>query len=1166
MQPGFRRRAPAFVNDDLPLKINKEKTMKGDFSKLEFDAADNYTGVLYQQGRVFVDTDGTAETLIESHLRTTLAQDTIGPDVAAVPAEAPDSLKVVQAEATGTEVKITLKPGRVWADGVPLFVPGTMDIELSAPYLPAPFHPTLPPAIDATAKDAVVLEVWEEAFNAFQDPHHLIEPALGGVDTTERVKVSYGLKLLRLDAGDECGNLADKLADDFAAKGKLTVTPSSSVSITGDCPVELGGGYTGFEHFLYRIEVAEPDGSGNARFKWSQFNGGLVGRGDFTSTGATTGTVHVKANNQMIDHCGLSSFYLEALAFDATVGHWRVVFTADATPQDDTLSLTNTSGTWPATAPATAFFRLWNGIALMSAFPIPPMGTEASPLKDGITLAFDAPAAGLYTPGDYWTLPVRASGSAIDADWIAANWPNNAPPHGVHYHRVLLAILNWSGAEPVTITAPSQIQDCRQVFQPLTRIRGCCRYTVGDGMASFGDFATIQAAVNALPATGGEICVLAGQYEENVMISGKDNITIKGCGERTRVATTTGGPVFAISDADNIRVESMAVIAGADSPGVQVAATPASRGIVLHNLLMSASTRGAIEVMGGRFIKIEECRIFMEDVSSPWPAVFVTADDVLIERNAIRVLPSRTPEFSRAVASAGRGGLQIGGTSERARIINNLIEGGIGNGITLGSLEQVREDGTVEPSDSGWVVDAFDPCSPCEPGDTHVPPESEGEDTPTYQSAGPLYDVLIERNRIFDMGLNGIGVVAFFDLSVQDEFITVVELHIVANEIRGCLWRTLATIPAEMLNAMGYGGIALADCELLTIHHNLIENNGPNHLEPICGIFVLHGEGLDISDNRIFNNGAKTDQPAHAAKDGRRGGINIVLAVATTTPTQIASRDTLYPIQDGIPAAKIHDNVVSQPLGQALSLTALGPVSVVNNHLVSRGMLLRANPLSPSFLASTVLIVNMGVSNEFYLQLFGFAALAAGNYDLASIARAPRASLDDKRIGYYLANGNILFNDNVCQLNLLESGVGFALSSLMLVSLDDVGFHNNQCDCDLLDDFVIVGAVVMGFSVRVEGNRFKEGVLNARYSAMTIGIMNATVGNQSTHCLWVIDLLKGKPGPSLSINSGNKVLADWLTATTPSLLDNFPYLNCKQREIDVTDAGFRLGAYNVKSD
>ncbi len=1104
--------------------------MKGDFSKLDFDPADNYTGVLYQQGRVFVDTDGVAETLIDGHLRTTLAQDTIGADVVAVPAEVADSLKVIEAEATATEVKVTVKPGRVWADGVPLFIPGTADIELIAPYLPAPFHPTPPDAIDVGKKDAVVLEVWEEAFSAFQDPHHLIEPALGGVDTTERVKVSYGLKLLRLETGDECGNLADKLADDFAAKGKLSVTPSASVTITGDCPVDFGGGYTGFEHYLYRIEVAEPDSGGNARFKWSQFNGGLVGRGTFTSTGASTGTVEIKANNQMINHCGLPSFYFEALAFDADRGHWRVVFTADATlPQDDVLSLTNISGTWPATAPETAFFRLWNGIALMSAFPVPPLGTEANPLKDGILLAFDTPAAGLYTPGDYWAFPVRAVGAAIDEEWIAANWPDEAPPDGVHYHRVPLAILEWSSAAPVTITAPTQIIDCRRVFQPLTRLRGCCRFTVGDGMASFGDFDTIQAAINALPATGGEICVLGGQYEEHVTIDGKDNITIKGCGGRTRVITTTAGSVFTIADSKNIRLESMALIAGTDSAGVQVAAEPSSRRIVLHNLFVSASNRGAIEVMAGEFVTIEKCRILMHDIASPWPAVFVTADDVLIEDNVIRVRPSRIgEEIVIEEVTAGRGGLQIGGTSERVRIIDNLIEGGIGNGITLGSLEQVNEDGTTEPPDGGGFPHGDDPCNPCAPGDTHVPPEPEEEGEPTYQSAGTLYDVLIERNRIFEMGLNGISVVAFFDLSAQDEFISVTGLRIVANEIRRCLRRPLAAIPAQMLNAMGYGGIALADCELLVIRHNLIEDNGPNHLEPICGIFLLHGEGVDISDNRIVNNGAKTDQPANTAKDGRRGGINIVLAVATTAPTPIG--DLLYPVQDGVPAVKIHDNIVSQPLGQALALQALGSVSVVNNHLTSRGLVLRLSPLSLSFIATSVMIMNLGVSNEWYWQLTGFSAMAKSGAGLDLTAGIdvtddavilPRAGLDDRRIGSYLANGNVLFSDNRVDLNLLEAGLGFAISSIAIFTLDDLGFHDNQCDCNLLDDFVFVHALLFGVSLRVSDNRLKEGLRNALLSGMTIGFMNATTANQSTHCILVAGLQ-----PNLRVDEHNKALIE----------------------------------------
>jgi hypothetical protein len=536
--------------------------MKGDFSKLDFNPADNYTGVLYQQGRVFVDTDGTSETLIENHLRTILAQDAIGPNVAAVPAAQPDSFKVVQAQATTTDVTVTLKAGHLWADGIPLALVSTTDVNLKATYLGPPIETPqpAPSGITASTRDAVILEVWEDAFNAFQDPAHLIEPALGGVDTTERVKASYALKLLRLAAGEDCNNIAGRLADNFNNKGHLTVTPAASMTITGDCPIDAGGGYSGFEHFLYRVEIADPDSGGNARFKWSQFNGGLVGRGEFASTGGTTGTVTIKANNQMINHCGLTSFYLEALKYDAAFGHWRVVFSANATlPQDDTLSLTGIGGTWPATAPSTAFFRLWNGISLVSAFPIPGGGATANPLKDGIQLAFDAPASGKYTPGDYWTFPVRAAGAGVDAAWIAANWPNSAPPQGVHYHRVPLAVLSWSGVPPVTITAAAdQIEDCRRVFDPLTDLRGCClEVKPGDDIH--------RALKKIFDAGGGCLCLLPGDHvlTQPIDLTGRDSIRISGFGPATRLLISsqieTPAP-FILTNAHDISFESFVVI------------------------------------------------------------------------------------------------------------------------------------------------------------------------------------------------------------------------------------------------------------------------------------------------------------------------------------------------------------------------------------------------------------------------------------------------------------------------------------------------------------------------------------------------------------------------------------------------------------------------------
>lgn len=1128
--------------------------MRGDFSNWRDERKQNLTGVLHQQGRVLLDGDWNAQTAITNDWQDTAGRDIIGSGVAAVPADQPNGFKVTSAvhDLANNNVQLKVTPGRVWADGLLAQLYGepdpdsTSDVTRVAAYLKPPVQE---PAADVSSiangkRDAVILEVWREEINGFQLPDMLIEPALGGPDTTERVHTAMAFRLMRLADGDTCESIVGKLKDDFSKKGKLKVSLQPANVVGGDCPTVAGGGYTGFEHNLYRIEIADVTG-GPAQFKWSQYGGGLVGRGHFEA-----GKVTIKANLQAITNSGLSSFYLEAVRYDPALGYWRVTYGAKATLSNDVLTLGATLfGTVPSNPQPTdtTFFRLWNDIALVQDF-----ANKELPNKVGILLAFDAPAGSNYLPGDYWTFAVRA-GEITNPEVLVSH----EAPKGVHYHRAPLAVLSWANNQNVQ----QPIGDCRHIFQPLTRLVTCCSYRVGDGMHSWGDFDKIQDAINSLPAGGGEICVLPGEYKENLTITaGKKNITIKGCGVRSRIISATAAnanasdPVIHVTESQNIRIESLAIFAHQkgvgvllEGPDMQGPQGGTLRDIALEKLYIEAATRCAIEAHVGFFLSVKNCRILMNDVASPWPAVFVTADDALIENNVIQVQRSPGAAGSPPAASAGRGGLQLGGTSERVRVINNLIEAGIGNGITLGTLEQINVNGTVVGVTTGWVVNAFDPCDPCAPGNVYIPPPSGGNQ-PTYQSAGALYDILIERNRILDMGLNGIGVVAFFNLDAADEFITVEGLRIVGNEIRGCLKRPLANIDADMIDAMGYGGVALADVENLVIQHNLIEDNGPNHLEPMCGIFVLHAEGLDISDNRIINNGAKTNQPSHTAKDGRRGGINIVLAITPTVPTPIGGK--LYPNQNGVPAAKVHDNVASQPLGQALSLTALGPVSVANNHFTSRGMVLKLNPPSPSFIAATVMILNLGMSNELYLQLTNFSGVLYGNGNPTAgpsvsgdAVLVPREGLDDKRIGQYLANGNVLFSDNRCDLNLLETGLGFALSSVAIFSLDDLGFHCNQCDCNLLDDYVIVQALLFGVSLRVSDNRFKEGMLNAIYSAMTIGFMNATTNNQSTHCLLVSGLI-----PSLKVESGNKAL---ITGFIPSF--------CEQLKGGLGNAGFMIG-------
>ncbi len=1093
--------------------------MKGDFSNWRNEAGHNFAGVLHQQGRVLLDADWNAQTAIANYWQDTAGSDIIGARVAAVPASLPDSFKVTAAaHAAGTDnVQLQIHPGRVWADGLLAELFGEPDPASAAPvpriatYLKPPVQD---PGFDVTTiaagvRDAVILEVWREEINAFQIPDLLIEPALGGPDTTERVHTAFDFRLMRLAAGDTCENISDRLQDDFSKKGKLKVSLEPDVIGTGDCPTVAGGGYVGFEHNLYRIEIADVD-TGPARFKWSQYGGGLVGRGHFD---AVAKEVTIKANLQAITNSGLGSFYLEAIEFDKALGRWRVTYGAKATLSNDVLTLDpKIFGTFPTNPQPTdtTFFRLWNDIALVTDF-----ANKELPNDLGIILEFDAPAGANYVPGDFWTFSVRA-GEIFNPQILI----DHKAPHGVHYHRVPLAVLEW--VNNTTVTVP--IEDCRHLFQPLTRLKGCCSYRVGDGNVSWGDFDKIQDAIDALPPAGGEICVLPGEYKENVRIVERKNVTIKGCCKRSRVIAVKDEPAILIKDSQSIRIESLAVVAtqkgvgiALEGPDVKGNEGGLTRDICLERLYFEAAQRSAIEALWAFAVMIRGCDIEMHDEPSDAPGIFFTGDDALIEGNIVRVIAAKIAGVGIAggqtldtdsfmPVAAGRGGIQIGGTSDRVRICHNLIQGGQGNGITLGSLAETAVEGPITvyvPGSKG----VLDPCDPCKDVDTSKPPITGGGGDTEIISAGALNEIYIERNLIYNMGSNGIGVASFFDLDEKDEFITVDRLTIVGNEIRHCMTRRIADIPKNMLNSMGYGGIALADVDYLVIRDNVIQDNGPSRLFPICGIFVLHGEGIEISRNRILNNGAAGREPASQARPGPRGGIYIVFAVAPRVPVDPQLKTV--PAQNGVPAAKIHDNISSSPLGQALAMAALGPVSVLGNQFTTHALIVRAD--SSTFWAATVLILNLGLSNELYFQLLGFMAVTAGqvsNKDSYTIEGdtlvSPRPGLDDELLGQYLANGNVLFANNQCLLDLMDNVDELALSSILIASLDDVGFHNNQCDCDLIPgDFLFTQAILFGMSLRVTDNRFKEGVLNAWLSAMTLGLLNMTTNNQSTHCLWI---------------------------------------------------------------
>jgi hypothetical protein len=714
--------------------------MKGDFSNWRFNPHGNDQGLLFQQGRVTLDADLTEAGLIELNWRTQAGRDVIGAGVAAVPAGEADGWRVTAAAVQGNAVHVSLQPGRIWADGQLLYLPGVIAVDRVASYLPPPANPagTAIADIGDDVRDAVILEISLEELNGFQVPDRLIEPALGGPDTAERINLLSSLRLLRLGNEETCANIGARLAD--PAGGRLTVSLTPPQASAEPCPVVSSGGYTGFEHNLYRIEIAAT-GSGVPHFKWSRFNGGLVGRGEFRIDGSLRRVV-LGANRAAIVNSGLTGFYLEAVQYDAALGHWQVTYGTPATlngDQDLELVHPPTFGVFPSVAAgATVFFRLWDGLGRIADF-----SNAANPvhLNDGIHLTFNA--ASSYRPGDYWTFAVRA-GEIANPQLLV----DNRVADGPQYRRVALAEINWTAARDTSVSG--SIEDCRLRFNPLVRQKVCCTLLVGDGLTSFGDFNSLEQAALHLPAEGGELCLLPGTHYANLTLNDRKNIRIKGCPHRTWLLARPEMPaatILSFSNCSDIHVSGIDLISFSGSAIVADADEKSgARDFSVSDCRILAHAE-CIHVHGLNDVHIANNRVWLMDTEHGRAAISLRVKDALAERNRVGVWPwtaqppanddgeaddeePTTPDdpcvdpgelydnmpwvmgyvvgiwtgvYVAQPAQPYRawGGIHLRGGCESVRLLENHVDGGAGHGITLGGVmpdELTDADGGINPS------------------------------------------------------------------------------------------------------------------------------------------------------------------------------------------------------------------------------------------------------------------------------------------------------------------------------------------------------------------------------------------------------------------------------------------------------------------------------------
>jgi hypothetical protein len=348
-----------------------------------------------------------------------------------------------------------------------------------------------------------------------------------------------------------------------------------------------------------------------------------------------------------------------------------------------------------------------------------------------------------------------------------------------------------------------------------------------------------------------------------------------------------------------------------------------------------------------------------------------------------------------------------------------------------------------------------------------------------------------------------------------------------------------------MLDLAAFGAIALADGADIWIRDNVIERNGPSHVDPICGIFALRAESISIENNRIIDNGPLT-RATSQAKAGMRGGI--VLPRVTAPSMYVPGSIDFRRQRRGYPSLRIHDNVVSVWLGRAIHVIGDGEMSVSRNQLSSHGIVAPlfgvngfTNKIAEAGLASSTFLTyavgstsganrwstagmwNAGKTSAVLgtallggVDLLGAATVLIIDLGVSAnlIGRSRDGALTMSTYADHLAlqkrsplTGKLLFSSNQVTLDIAGGQEIDALSSVLLMSLDDVGMEDNQIEVLATANPIVIDAIVIAPTARANDNRIDEQVptlTGSRLSLAVFGVAAHATSNVTTLCLVVL--------------------------------------------------------------
>jgi hypothetical protein len=231
--------------------------MKGDFSRLMFDALKHYAGVLHQQGRVWLDSDWNEDVLERLKLLQFETDDIVG--ACGFP-EPGNAFRISPNPAPGAQPDDFLigggsgPNGRGYVRGVLCENDSTTASYLNQADFPDPPRIAIP--TDGSDLVAIVyLEVWRRLITYLED-NSIREIALGGPDTTTRLKTIAQVKVVTIPSflkDYNCASVSHFIPGD--GQGTLTTLPPVDTQPPDLCRLPDPANYTGRENHLYRVEI-----------------------------------------------------------------------------------------------------------------------------------------------------------------------------------------------------------------------------------------------------------------------------------------------------------------------------------------------------------------------------------------------------------------------------------------------------------------------------------------------------------------------------------------------------------------------------------------------------------------------------------------------------------------------------------------------------------------------------------------------------------------------------------------------------------------------------------------------------------------------------------------------------------------------------------------------